>query len=91
MSESQVLQYFVYGALPVIFDSIVVVGTLTCNALLHFMCDLTGTQMNVKCILIQDLHECELDNNTAETTKNICRMEGQGAVDLGRVSIFSQF
>ncbi len=54
--------------------SIVVVGALTCCALLHSMCDLKVTQMNMQHNLIQELmlYEFELDYITVEATKNIC-------------------
>ena len=38
-----------------VIGSIVVVGVLTCYALLHSMFDLKAAQMNVKHILIQEL------------------------------------
>ena len=61
--------------------SIVVVGALTCCALLHSICDLKATQMNVPHSLIQKLmlYKFKLGQNTAETTKNICCAKCEGA------------
>ena len=63
--------------------SIVLVGALTRCALLHSMCDLKATQMDIQRSLIRKimLFEFELDQNAAEATKNICCAKGEYAVD----------
>ena len=56
-----------------------VVGVLTCCALLYFVCDLKAVQLNVQLSLIQEfmLYEFKLGHNAAEATKNICCMKGE--------------
>ena len=39
---------------PTIVGSILIVGVLTCCALLPFLCDFKAVQMNVQCSLIQE-------------------------------------
>ena len=60
-----------------------VVGMLTCCALLHSVHDLKATQMNVQHSLIHEfmLYEFELSHNTMEATQNIYCMKGKGTVD----------
>ena len=57
-----------------VVSSIVLVGVLTCCALLHFMCDLKTAQMNMQCSLIQELmlNVFEEEHNTTEESKTIC-------------------
>ena len=52
-------------------------------ALLHFVCDLKATQINVQYCLIWEFmfYELELAHNAAETIKNICWVKGEGAFD----------
>ena len=51
-----------------------VVGALTHCALLHSICDLKATQMNMQFSLIEELmfYEFKLGHNVMEVTKNIC-------------------
>ena len=68
---------------PAVVDSILVVSALTRWALLHSMCDLKAAQMHVKPRLIRKpmFYEFDLEHNTSEATKNICRANGEGAID----------
>ena len=68
--------------LPIVY-SIVVVGALTCCALLHSVHDLKAAQMSVECSLIHELmfYKFELGHIATEATKNICGVKGEGAVD----------
>ena len=52
-------------------------------ALLHSVCDLIATQMNVLCSLIwEPMHYVfKLDQNAAEVTKIICCAKNKGAID----------
>ena len=77
------LKLFKLWKLPTVVGSIMLVGVLTCCALLHLMCDLKPTKMNVQCSLIQELmlHEFKLDHKAVKTTKNIFNMKGEGSVD----------
>ena len=64
--------------------SVVVVGALTCCALLDSMCDLKATYMNVQCNLIWEVifYKFELGNNAVtEATKNICCVKSKVNVD----------
>ena len=63
--------------------SIVVVGELIHCVLLHFICDLKATQMNMKHNLIQELmlYEFKCSHNIVEATKGICCAKGESAVD----------
>ena len=56
---------------------------LTCCVLLHSMCDLKATQMNVQCTLIQELifYEFDLGYNAVKVTYKICCVKGEDAVD----------
>ena len=65
-----------------VVDSIVVVGVLT-YALLHFMCDLKAAQLKVQCSLMKELmlYEFELSHDAVESTKNICCIKYEDAVD----------
>ena len=65
-----------------------VVGVLTCCALLHFDCDLKTTQMNVQCRIIWELmfYKFTLGHNTTEATKNICYVKIEGAINHSTVS-----
>ena len=42
------IKQFKQGEVPTVIDSIVVVGTLKCRALLHSLRDLKAAQMNMK-------------------------------------------
>ena len=68
--------------------SIMVIGVLTCCALLHSMCDLKATQMNMQCSLIWKLmlYEFKLDYNTVDATKNICGTKYGGTIDHNTVT-----
>ena len=68
---------------PAVVGSIMVVGVLKFSALLHSLCDLKFTQMNVQGSLIQDimLYKFKLEYNAKEATKNITCTKGEGAVD----------
>ena len=68
--------------------SIVVVGVLTCCALLNSVCNLKGAQINIQCNLIQELmlYKFKLVHNATEATKNICCAKGKGAVDHSSVT-----
>ena len=63
-------------------DSIVLVGTLTCCALLHSVWNLKAAQINVQHCLLQEfmLYKSELSHNTTEATKNIYHTKGVVAV-----------
>ena len=69
---------------PAVIGSIVVVGVLT---LLQSVYNLKAAQMNVKCSLMHKfmLYEFELGHNTAEPTKNIYCVKGDGTVDHSTV------
>ncbi len=58
--------------------SIMVVGVLTCCALLQLVYDLKALQMNMQCSLIQKflLNKFEMGHNTANATKNNCYAKG---------------
>ena len=66
-----------------VIGSIVAVGTLTCCALFHSMCDLKAPQMNVQQGLIWELrlYEFKLVYNTADVIKNIYHTKGQDTAD----------
>ena len=64
--------------------SIVVLGALTCCALVHSMCDLKTTQENVQYELIWNF-EFEYGYNATEATKNLCA-KGDGKVDHSTVN-----
>ena len=68
-------------------DSIVVVGVLAHCVLLHSMCDLKATQINMLCGLIWELmlYKFKLGLNTAETTKYIYWAKNDSLVILSRV------
>ena len=59
------------------------VYTWTHCALLNTACHLKAAQVNVQYSPIQELmlYEFKLCHNAVEATKNICCMEGEGAVD----------
>ena len=63
--------------------SILLVGVLTCCALLHSVCNLKAVQRNVQHSLIKELmlYKFKLGDDAAKTTKNICCVKGEGAVD----------
>ena len=66
-----------------------VVGALTCCALLQFGCDLKAAQMNMQHSLIQEFMFDKFKlghHNTVEATKNICCMKGEDVVDLSTVT-----
>ena len=69
---------------PVVVGNIVIVGVLTCCALVHSVIwDLKAIQINMQHGLIRELmlHKFEQSHNTAEATENIYCAKGQGAVD----------
>ena len=78
-----------------VVGSIVVVGVLTCCALLYLMWDLKPTQMNVQHSLIHEfmLYKFKMSDNAA---KNICFMKDESSVDqrsftyIARTSIIKQ-
>ena len=74
--------------IPTVVIKSMVVCVLTFCALLHSMCDLKAPQMNVQHSLIQELllYEFKLGHNTAEATKNIYCMNGEGIVDHSTVT-----
>ena len=53
--------------LPTLVGSIVVVGGLTCCALLHLVCNLKATQMNIQKLILFDF---ELIHSAMKSTKN---------------------
>ena len=67
---------------PTVVGSIVVVGALTCCALLHSMCDLKVTQMNMQHSIICDLMLCDfkLGCYMTEATKNVFCVKGKGLI-----------
>ena len=79
------LKLFKTWLVPTVAVSIVVVG-----ALLHSVCTLKATQMNVQCCLtwVLTLYEFKLDHNAAEATKNIFYVKGEGVVDDRTVIIW---
>ena len=78
------MQYFGAGKFETgtMFVSVVVVGALTCCALLHLVCDLKAAQMNMQYSLIQELmlYKFKLGHNAMEATKNICCMQDESSV-----------
>ena len=73
------------GAFQAMKSSITVVDVLTHYALLHFVCDLKVTQMNMHCSLIWKLmlYDFELHHNV---TKNIYCIKSEGAIDHSTVN-----
>ena len=63
--------------------SIVVVGILTQCALLHFVCDLKASKMNIQHSLIQGLmlYEFKVGHNIITATKKICFVKSKGLVE----------
>ena len=55
-----------------------VVGALTNCVLLHSMCNLKATQMNMQCSVMWELmyYELEVAHDAMEATKNICFVKG---------------
>ena len=82
------LKQFKLWKVPTVVGSIVVVGVLTHCALLHSMCDLKFTQMNMQHSLIWELmlYKYKLSHNTMEATKNICCAKGEEVVDHSTVT-----
>ena len=74
------LKQFKLWNVPAVGGNIVVVGALTCCALLYCMCDLKTVQLNLQCSLIWELmlYDFKLPHDVAEATKNICCAKGQG-------------
>ena len=64
-----------------VVNGIMVVGVLTCCALLHSVCDLKAIQMNQQYRLNQELYKFNMSHNATEMTKNICCVKGEVAVD----------
>ena len=71
---------------PTVVGSIVVVGVFTCCTLLHSLCALEATQMNIQHCLIWEFYEFELGHNIAEATKNICCVKSEDAVNHSTVT-----
>ena len=72
---------------PTVFDNVVVVGALTCSALLQSVCYLKAAWRNGQQNLFWELmlYEFELDINVGQATKNICCVKGEDIVDDSRV------
>ena len=68
--------------IPAVVASIVIIGTLTRYALLHFVCGLKIKQMNMQCSLIRELmvYEFEVGHKSTEATKNICWAKVESAI-----------
>ena len=68
-------------------NTVVVVGALTCCALLHSVCDLKVEQMNLRRSLNRELtlYESEVGQNAVEVTKSIYSTKVEGAFDQGAV------
>ena len=62
--------------IPAVVRSIVVVGALTCCALIHFMRDFKATQIQCS----QEIMIYEFKYKTVEATKNICYAKDEDAV-----------
>ena len=64
-------------------DSVVVVGMLIHDALLHSVCDLKAAKINMQHSLISELilYKFKLGHNTTETTKNFCGIKSEGTID----------
>ena len=62
---------------------IMALGALTHFTLLHSVCDLKATQMNVQCSLIWELmfKEFKLGQNIVEAIKNMFYAKDEGAVN----------
>ena len=60
-----------------------IVGALTCCALLLSLCDLKAAQMNEQCSLIQILmlYKFKMGHNSAKATKSIYYAKDEGAFD----------
>ena len=71
-----------HGMVTAMVDSIF--SVLARCALLHSVCDLKGTQMNMQRELM--LYEFTLDHNVAEATKNIFCAKGEDAVVYNTVN-----
>ena len=67
---------------------IMVVSVLTHYAFLQSMCDSKSVQINMQCILIWELrlYELKLSHNTIESTKNICHVKTENAVDHNTIT-----
>ena len=87
-----VITWMKYFKVPTVVGSIVVDGVLTGCTLLHSVCNLKASQMNVLHSLIQEiiLYEFKLGHNAAEATKNICCVtKGEGADDYSKIKRLS--
>ena len=62
-------------------DDIMVVGVLTCCTLYYSK----AAQMNVQCRELK-FYKFEMGHNTTETTKNLCCMKDEGAVDHSTIT-----
>ena len=76
-------------AVQAVVGSIMIIGALTCSALLHSVCDLKSAQMNGQYSLIQEPMFCEfeLSHNSVEATKNIYCGKGEGTVKHVQVGL----
>ena len=64
-----------------------IVVVLPQSVLLHFVCDLKATQMNMQHSLIQE-HALQIQtgHNVMEATKNVCCVKGEATVDHSTVT-----
>ena len=63
-----------------LFVRIIIDGVVACCVLLHSVCSLEATQMNMQLILIR---EFKLDHYAAEAAKNFCYAKNEGVKILG--------
>ena len=70
-------------AVLTLISSTVIVGALTCCALIHSEFDLKATEMNVQFGLILEftLNELKLGHNTVEASKSICCTKDESPID----------
>ena len=68
---------------PIVVDSVMLVGVLTCCALLHSVCDLKITQMNMLLRLLWEFmcNKFKQVHNFVEATKTICFVKDEGRVN----------
>ena len=73
---------------PTVVVSIMVVGVLTCCALLHSMSDWENCTAEVPHSLIQELllYDFQLNHNATEAPKKVCCTKSKGAVDHSMVT-----
>ena len=63
-------------------------GSIMVVGVLHFMCDLKASQMNVPQSLIWEfiLNEVKVGHDAAKATKNFCFAKGESAIDRNTVT-----